>query len=249
MALAWKAGWVQALAGSNPASSAPSQHKKAPPGPQVVPELTNEPSWPTLRAHLLGLWLGPGSTHSSTCTQPSPAANSTPRQTWPPSWIGASQNTAPTDPGPLPWLRGILEALHDHPVWGRYLAKRSQLVTGLADQVRGQARRDETRPVWAPPGSRPNLAIIGEIAVWRAANGIHPNDPRPPGPAQLPTAAALWQHHLDRSLARGSDDNLGHRDIPEPPPAATSGGRRHQDRQRLPQPRVVHPNSPPRGGL
>src|SRR5829696_2827800 len=33
MALAWKAGWVQALAGSNPASSAPSQHKKAPPGP------------------------------------------------------------------------------------------------------------------------------------------------------------------------------------------------------------------------
>jgi hypothetical protein len=34
MALAWKAGWVHALAGSNPASSAPSQHKKAPPGPQ-----------------------------------------------------------------------------------------------------------------------------------------------------------------------------------------------------------------------
>ena len=34
MALAWKAGWVHALAGSNPASSAPSQHKKPPPGPQ-----------------------------------------------------------------------------------------------------------------------------------------------------------------------------------------------------------------------
>jgi hypothetical protein len=28
MALAWKAGWVQALAGSNPASSASSQHRK-----------------------------------------------------------------------------------------------------------------------------------------------------------------------------------------------------------------------------
>ena len=28
MALAWKAGWVQALAGSNPASSAPGQQKR-----------------------------------------------------------------------------------------------------------------------------------------------------------------------------------------------------------------------------
>jgi hypothetical protein len=77
--------------------------------------------------------------------------------------------------------------------------------------------------VWAPPGSRPNLTIIGEIAVWRAANGIHPNDPRPTGAAQLPTASALWQHHLDRGVARCSDDNNG-LDITEP---------------RLLQPRVV----------
>ena len=83
--------------------------------------------------------------------------------------------------------------------------KRSQLVTDLADQVRGHAGQDDTQPVWAPPGSHPNLAIIGEVAVWRAANGIHPNDPRPTGAAQLQTASALWQHHLDRSLARGSD--------------------------------------------
>jgi hypothetical protein len=33
MALAWKAGWVHALAGSNPASSAPSQRRKPPLGP------------------------------------------------------------------------------------------------------------------------------------------------------------------------------------------------------------------------
>jgi hypothetical protein len=49
--------------------------------------------------------------------------------------------------------------------------------------------------VWAPPGSRTNLAIIGEVAVWRAANGIHPNDPPPTGPAQLQIASALRQHH------------------------------------------------------
>ena len=97
--------------------------------------------------------------------------------------------------------------------------------------------------------AEPNLAIIGEIAVWRAANGIHPNDPRPTGAAQLPTAPALWQHHLDRSLARGSDDNIGRLDIPERQSAGTSRDRRHEDRQRLPQPPAIRPNSPPRAGL
>ena len=108
-----------------------------------------------------------------------------------------------TDPGPLPWLPGIPQALHDHPVWGQYLAKRSELVTDLADQVRSHAGQDDTQPVWAPPSSRTNLAIIGEVAVWRAANGIHSNDPQPTGAAQLQTASALWQHHLNRSLASG----------------------------------------------
>jgi hypothetical protein len=156
---------------------------------------------------------------------------------------------APADRGPLPWLHGIADALHDHPVWGEYLAKRSQLVTVLANQIRGHAGQEETQPVWAPPGSRPNLAIIGEVAVWRAANGIHPNDRRPTGPGQLQTASALWQHHLDRSLARGSDDNIGHLDIPERPPAPTSRDRRQEDRQRPPRPPAVRPNPPPRAGI
>ena len=43
--------------------------------------------------------------------------------------------------------------------------------------------------MWAPPGSQLNVALIGEVAVWRAANGIYPNDPRPTGPAQLQTAS------------------------------------------------------------
>jgi hypothetical protein len=151
---------------------------------------------------------------------------------------------APTDPGPLPWLPGVPEALYDHPVWGHYLAKRSRLVTDLADRIRGHAGEDDTQPVWAPPGSRPDLAIMGEVAVWRAANGIHPNDPRPTGAAQLQTASAFWQHHLDRSLAHGGDDSIG-RDIPERPPAATTRDRRHEDRPHWSKPPAVHPNSPP----
>jgi AAA domain len=215
---------------------------------QVVPELANQPSWPTLRAHLLTLATETGEhpllhLHAAAAGRELHTAGDMAAVL---DW--RLPEPAPIDPGPLPWLLGIPTKLHDHPVWGQYLAKRSQLVTDLANQVRGHAGHDETQPVWAPPGSRPNLAIISEVAVWRAANGIHASDPRPTGAGQLQTASALWQHHLDRSLARGGDDNSGRPDITEHPPAPTSHDRRHQDRQRLPQPAPVHPNSPPRAG-
>jgi hypothetical protein len=87
---------------------------------------------------------------------------------------------APTNPGPLPRLPGIPSTLHAHPVWAAYLAKRSQLVADLADQVQDRARQGDAPPVWAPSGSHPSSALIGEIAVWRAANGIDPQDPDQP---------------------------------------------------------------------
>ena len=99
--------------------------------------------------------------------------------------------------------------------------------------------------MWAPPGSHPNLAIIGEVAVWRAANGIHPNDPRPTGAGQLQTAAALWQHHLDRSLARSN--GLGPHEVQERQAAESSRDRRPQDPQRSPQPPAIRPSSPAPG--
>ena len=213
---------------------------------QLVPHLTNEPSWPTLRAHLLTLAAETGEhplLHLHTAAagrELHTAADMAAVLDW------RLPEPAATDPGPLPWLPDVLQALHDHPVWGHYLAKRSQLVTDLANRIRCDAGQDGTQPVWAPPGSRPNAGMIGEVAVWRAANGIHPSDLRPTGAAQLQTASALWQHHLDRSLARCREDNIGRLDIPEPPAAATSRDHRHQDRQRLPQLPAVHPNSPPR---
>ena len=148
---------------------------------QYIPGLTTEPAWPTLRAHLLALAAETGEhplRHMLTAAS------------------GRDLDTAgdmaavlywrlpaltPTDPGPLPWLPGIPATLHDHPVWGAYLAKRSQLVADLADQVQDHACQGDAQPVWAAPGSHPSTALIGEIAVWRAANGINPQDPRPTG--------------------------------------------------------------------
>jgi hypothetical protein len=172
---------------------------------QYIPGLTTEPAWPTLRAHLLALAAERGQhplRHLLTAAS------------------GRDLHTAgdmaavlywrlpaltPTNPGPLPWLPGIPLELHAHPVWGAYLAKRSQLVGDLADQVQDHACQSDAQPAWAPPGSHPSAALTGEIAVWRAANGIKPRDPRPTGGTQLETFPALWKHRLDRHIARSAN--------------------------------------------
>ena len=179
---------------------------------QYIPGLTTEPAWPTLRARLLALAAETGEhplRHLLTAA------------------AGRDLETAgdmaavlywrlpaltPTDPGPLPWLPGIPETLHDHPVWGAYLAMRSQLVADLAGQVQDHACQGDAQPAWAPPGSHPSTALIGEIAVWRAANGIKPQDPRPTGGGgQLETLPALWKQHLDRDIARSTDSSANAR--------------------------------------
>ena len=109
--------------------------------------------------------------------------------------------------GPLPWLPGIPEMLHAHPVWGAYLAKRSQLVVDLADQVQDHACHGDGQPVWAAPETHLSTALIREIAVWRAANGI-----KSPGPAtnrRNPTrdAPGPLETSLDRHIAHSTDSS------------------------------------------
>jgi hypothetical protein len=170
---------------------------------QVVPELTGEPSWPTLRAHLLALAAETGEhplLHLLTAASGRDirtAADMAAVLDW------RLPERPPTDPGPLPWLPGVPKPIQDHPVWGEYLARRSELIWALAAQVRGRAEQDCTPPVWAPPGSHLTATLIAEVAVWRAANGIEPRDTRPTGSGQLQTAPALWQQHLERNVALG----------------------------------------------
>jgi hypothetical protein len=100
---------------------------------------------------------------------------------------------------------------------GRTLAQRAQHVTDLAGQIRDLATRARDQPVWAPPGSHPSTALMGDIAVWRAARGIDPEDPRPTGGHQLEAAADLWKQRLDRDVARAIEphnSNLDQRQAP-----------------------------------
>ena len=213
---------------------------------QVVPELTSEPSWPTMRAHLLALAAETGEhpllhLHKAAVGRELHTAGDMAAVL---DW--RLPEPAATDPGPLPWLPGIPTALHDHPVWGQYLATRSELVIGLATQVRRHATQDGTQPVWAPPGSHPPAAVLGEVAVWRAAVGMDPRDRRPTGAGQLQTAAALWQQRLDRRISHPGDDPAN-RDLRRDQVAPRTNKNYNRDDRHHPGRSEVHPTSlPPR---
>ena len=215
---------------------------------QVIPELTSEPTWPTLRAHLLALAAETGEhpllhLHEAALERDFRTAGD----------IAAVLDWCLPEPasialGPLPWLPGIPSTIHDHHVWGEYLAKRSQLVSGLADQVRDCASHSSEQPLWAPPGSHPTAALLGEVAVWRAANGVDPQDRRATGPDQLQISSAEWQRHLERRTAHASD-NPTNSDIRTQEVGSTFQVRRDKARQHWPRPSANNRRSgPPRLG-
>jgi hypothetical protein len=154
----------------------------------------------------------------------------------------------PVTPGPLPWLPGIPPTLHSHPVWGAYLAKRSQLVADLANQIQDHACQADAQPIWAVPGSQLSTTLIGEIEVWRAANSINPQDPRPTGGTQLETLPVRWKQRLDRDIAWATNP-AADATADERQAAHTAPRRWHDGRQRpyqQPRRRPSGPSAPRR---
>jgi conjugative relaxase-like TrwC/TraI family protein len=198
---------------------------------QYIPGLTAEPAWPTLRAHLIAFAAETGKhplRHLRTA-----ATGRDLRTADDMAAVLDWRLTAltPADEGPLPWLPGIPSSLQADPVWGDYLAKRSQLVADLADQVQDHASQGDSPPAWT--GARGHTtALIGQIAVWRAATGINPHEPRPTGEGgQLDTAAALWKQRLDWHTVH-STDTSGNDRFSEPQVAKTALNRSHQNNRR-----------------
>ena len=215
---------------------------------QVVPGVTDEPAWPTLRTDLIALAAETGEhplvhLHQAALGRDlSTAGDMAAVLDW-----RLPEPAPSTQRPPLPWLPGIPQAIKDHPDWGDYLAQRSQLITDLAHDVRHHALRDATQPAWAPPGRPLSAALIGEIAVWRAANGINPHDHRPTGPAQLQTASIEWRQRLDQSIAQASADPAS-LDAPRRQAAArTLQSRQHDNQDHRPHQSEVHRGSLPPG--
>jgi AAA domain len=164
---------------------------------QLLPGLSDEPAWPTLRGHLLLLAAAgadpaaelyiAATTRDLTSAHDQAAVIDSRIQ-------DVNQATAG---GPLPWLPGIPHRLAADPDWGPYLNARSRLVAELADQVRRNAAADA--PAWGTQPHTPVPAdLIADLQVWRAATQVDPNDLRPTGPPQLDYAARILQQQLDK---------------------------------------------------
>ncbi len=97
---------------------------------------------------------------------------------------------------------------------------RQQLYTML---TRGRHANHLYLQVVGPPGTH-SSALVREIAVWRAANGINPQDPRPTGGTQLEMLPALWKQRLDRDIARATNPPADARaDKPQDAPHSVHG--------------------------
>jgi AAA domain len=169
---------------------------------QIVPGLIDKPAWPTLRAHLLLLAAhGTDAVAQLATVAGSRELHSAADRAAVLDWRLDDTGHRNAGQGPLSWLPGIPHGLRDHPVWGAYLAARSDLVRTLANQVTA-AVADTDPPVWVTQCSSvlPS-SVVGDVQVWRAAMQVSPQDRRPTGPVQLQKAARTWQVHLDRQVA------------------------------------------------
>jgi hypothetical protein len=213
---------------------------------QVVPDVTDAPAWPTLRANLIALAAETGEHplvhlyEAAHGRDLSAAEDMAAVLNW-----RLPESASNHGRSPLPWLPGIPQAINDHPDWRQYLARRSQLIADLADHVRHHAE-EASQPHWIPQSSSLSAALIGEVAVWRAANGVDPDDSRPTGEEQLRTASTEWQQRLDRSITDASDypANLNLRRQKVSP---TLEGPRHEDRQHGQRPSEINQRSRPPG--
>ena len=166
---------------------------------------------------------------------------------WPPSCTGGSQRLRRSIQVRCPGCRAFHQRSKPIPSGEATWQKRSQLVADLADRLQYHACQGDAEPIWTPPGSHLSTALVGEIAVWRGANGINPQDRRPTGGTQLEMLPALWKQRLDRDIARATYPPADARaDKPHARPTALSP---RDDRQRpyqQPERRPSGPSAPRR---
>ncbi|WP_371304148.1 AAA family ATPase, partial [Nocardioides sp.] len=170
----------------------------------LVPGLSDEAAWPTLRAHLLLI----GAAGENPVDALRAAASDRELETAHDraavlDWRLDASGLRTAGAGPLPWMPAVPARLAEDPHWGAYLAQRAHLVGELADQVSSRATDQADKgvlPVWAQNGIRPETTAIADVEVWRAAMQVPGDDRRPTGAPQLQKISATWQRRLNKSV-------------------------------------------------
>ena len=171
---------------------------------ELLPLISDEPAWPTLRSHLILLEAQGrdclrelrGAVAERTLDGVDDRAAILDWRLDPTGLRGANA-------GPLSWMPAVPKPLATHPKWGPNLKQRAQRVEDLANIVR-RSTDENGVPVWTRQGGRrPTAEVTADIAVWRAANGVDPADRRPTGPPQVQKALAIYQRQLDERVQGG----------------------------------------------
>jgi DNA primase catalytic core len=165
---------------------------------RLLPGITRADAWPALLAQLLVINADrrdPMQALTRAAAQPIVAGRD------PAAILIARLDDTTRRTGPLPWLNPIPASLTEHPVWGRYLDARADLVHDLAGQLRTEAEQQTVPPAWASDGVRPPTELVADIEVWRASQQVPDTDLRPTG-EPINGRAGRWQHHLDQRLGR-----------------------------------------------
>ncbi|MCJ0980619.1 MobF family relaxase [Rhodococcus sp. IEGM 1372] len=177
---------------------------------EEAPGLTDEPAWPTLRGHLAILGAhGRDPVEALRSAVRSRELDTALDRAAVLDWRLDPSGKHSSASGPLPWLPAIPTAVHDLPEWGAYLDAREELVTAHCARIAVDVATwtPTTAPVWARPllTDEPDLELLTDLAVFRAAHDVDPADRRPTGPEQLAAASVKAQRSLDRRAAEMID--------------------------------------------
>jgi len=178
----------------------------------ALPGITDTPAWEALRGHLVVLAAGGADPIAALTAAAASRELDSARD------ISAVLDYR-LDPsgnhsqgsGPLPWLPAVPAAVAQLPTWNTYLQARAAQVTDLAAQIRSEVAGWDagTAPAWAVP-YLPDRQLVGDLAVWRAAESVPEMDVRPAGPT--PRRIAMIRRHTDlvrSALAVGGDARDG----------------------------------------
>ena len=172
----------------------------------TVPGVTAAPAWDTLHHHLARLAADGTDPTEALAAAASGRKLDTARDVaavldWRLDPTGEHSDGA----GPLPWLPAIPHRLTQVPEWSAYLPARSQLVTDLAAQVRAASAGCDpaAAPAWAA-SYLDHPAVLGDLAVWRAAHAIPETDLRPAGPLPGPIAEQRLHRGLSTRAGRAA---------------------------------------------
>ncbi|MFT9656092.1 AAA family ATPase [Mycobacteroides abscessus] len=164
--------------------------------------LTEQAAWPTLRKHLAIIAASGGDpiqqlTAAASKRELGSAFDVAAVLDWRLDETG--RHSAGT--GPLAWLSAVPNSLRRLSEWGEYLSARATLATELADQIRTTARAwtPATAPQWARPLIDADPVLVAEIAVFRAAFRVAPEDSRLLGADQYAVRARKVQRDLQQA--------------------------------------------------